>query len=291
MFGGSGFLGRRIVRHLRRQGFAVRIAARRPPRAAADDAGLRWLQTDIREAGSVERALVGMAAAVNAVSLYVEHGRDTFQAIHVEAAQRLAVQARRAGLERLVHVSGIGSDAASESLYVRKRGEGEHVVRQAFPDAVIVRPAVMFGRDDAFLTALLGLVRLPVQPLFGDGRTRLQPSHVGDVAMAIANILHRPAAGPRLFECAGPQVYAYRALLGVVARAAGTRPRLLPVPFALWRAIAWCAEWLPSPPITRNQVELMQIDTVQAAGVPGFAELGIAPRSIEQLLATVAKRS
>ena len=127
---------------------------------------------------------------VNAVSLYVEHGRETFHSVHVEASQRVAVQAHRAGVERLVHVSGIGSDAASPSLYIRKRGEGELAVRTAFADATIIRPAVMFGPDDAFLTTILKLLRrLPIYPMFGRGLTRLQPAYVNDVAEAIATVL------------------------------------------------------------------------------------------------------
>jgi len=222
---------------------------------------------------------------VNAVSLYVEHGTETFQSLHVECAQRLATQACQAGVERLVHVSGIGADVASPSLYVRKRGEGELAVRAAFADALLIRPAVMFGLDDSFLTTVITLLeRLPIYPMFGRGLTRLQPAYVEDVAEAITRALQRTEKHLITFECGGPRVYSYEELLKAVAHEASLKPKLIPFPFAAWHLLAWFAEMLPSPPITRNQVELMQIDNVVSPGMPGFEELGISPLSIEEIL-------
>src|SRR5438477_6620577 len=194
VFGGTGFLGRRIVRHLRSRGFPVRIASRHPDQGhrlfGRDDPQLQSVGADIHDERSVAEALAGAYGVVNAVSLYVEHGQETFHSVHVESAQRLAAQARRARVERLAHVSGIGSDPASPSLYIRKRGEGELAVRAAFADATLIRPAVMFAPDDAFLTVVLELLRrLPIYPMFGRGLTRLQPAYVGDVAEAIARVL------------------------------------------------------------------------------------------------------
>jgi NADH dehydrogenase len=191
VFGGTGFLGRRVVEHLRKHGFFVRIASRHADRGrelfGADASQFQFLEADIHDPQAVAEALAGAYGAVNAVSLYVEREGQTFHCVHVEAARRLAARARQDGLERLVQVSGIGADAASPSLYIRKRGEGELSVRAAFPDAIVVRPAVMFGPDDAFLTPILALLRkLPVFPMFGRSLTRLQPAYVGDVAEAIA---------------------------------------------------------------------------------------------------------
>jgi uncharacterized protein YbjT (DUF2867 family) len=215
----------------------------------------------------------------------VSHAGETFHSVHVEAAQRVAAEAQRAGVERLVHLSGIGADPASASLYIRKRGEGELAVRAAFADVLVVRSAVMFGPDDAFLTTILALLRrLPVYPMFGRGRTRLQPADVEDVAEAIARGLGRTDMRGLTFECGGPRVYSYEQLLRVVAREAGLRPILMPFPFAGWQALTWIAEMLPNPPLTRNQVELMQIDTVVSPDTPGFGELGISPRSVEDTL-------
>src|SRR5712691_2876228 len=194
VFGGTGFLGRRVVRHLREHGLSIRIASRRPSRGhelfGLDDPQLQSVEANIHDDRSVADALAGAYGVVNAVSLYVEHGQETFHSVHVESAQRVAAQARRAGVERLAHVSGIGSDAASPSLYIRKRGEGELAVRSAFADAALIRPAVMFGPDDAFLTTILKLLgRLPIYPMFGRGLTKLQPAYVEDVAEAIARAL------------------------------------------------------------------------------------------------------
>ena len=289
VFGGTGFLGRRIVRHLRLHGFCVRVASRHPDRGHAvfgpDDAQLRAVKADVRDQRSVADALADAYGAVNAVSLYLEQGLETFHSVHVESAQRVAAQAQRAGVRRLVHVSGIGADLRSQSLDIRKRGEGELAVREAFAEAILIRPAVMFGRDDAFLTTILKLLnRLPLFPMFGNGQMRLQPINVEDVGEAIAKILQREQTGPNMFECGGPSVYSYEELLRVVANAAGIKPILLPVPIAAWGALARISEMLPSPPITRNQVELMQIDSTSMQGIPGLEELGISPHSVEEML-------
>ncbi|HEX2364654.1 MAG TPA: complex I NDUFA9 subunit family protein [Bradyrhizobium sp.] len=289
VFGGTGFLGRRIVRHLGYCEFTVRIASRHPDRVhrlfGADDPQLQSVEANIHDEGSVADALAGAYGVVNAVSLYLERGQETFHSVHVESAQRVAAQARRAGVERLVHISGIGADAASQSRYIRKRGEGELAVRAAFPDAIFIRPAVMFGPDDAFLTTILKLLRrLPVYPMFGRGRTRLQPAYVEDVAEAIGRTMQRAGTPATIFEFGGPRVYSYEEFLRAVAHQAGLAPRLLPIPFAVWHALAWASEILPSPLLTRNQVELMQIDTVASPQMPGFAELGISPHSVEAIL-------
>ena len=211
VFGGTGFLGRHIVRHLRNHDFSVRVASRHPERYRLfgfDDPQLQSVQADIQDEPSVVETLAGAYGVVNAVSLYVEHRQETFHRIHVESAQRVAAQARRSGVERLVHVSGIGADAASPSKYIRKRGEGEMAVRAAFDDALFVRPAVMFGPDDAFLTTILKLLRqLPIYPMFGRGLTRLQPVYVEDVAEAVAQLMRRAETDSTIFEFGGPHVY------------------------------------------------------------------------------------
>ena len=295
VFGGSGFVGRRVVRHLRLHGFHVRVASRHPDRCDAqrrpDDPQLQSIKADVHDARSVADALADAYGVVNAVSLYVEQGRETFHSVHVDAAQRVAAEAQRAGVKRLVHVSGIGADPSSQSVYIRKRGEGETAVREAFADALLIRPAVMFGPDDAFLTRILKLLeRLPIYPMFGNGQMRLQPVHVEDVGQAIAKILQREQTGPIMFECGGPRVYSYEEFLRTVARAAGVKPLLIPVPFAAWHALAWIAEMLPSRPITRNQVELMQIDSTLRPDMPGLGELEISPHSIEETLQDIVRR-
>jgi uncharacterized protein YbjT (DUF2867 family) len=295
VFGGTGFLGRRIVRHLRLYGFGVRVASRHPDRGhallPADDPLLRLIKADVHDERSVAEALADAYGAVNAVSLYVEQGGETFHSVHVESAQRVAAQALRAGVKRFVHVSGIGANPRSRSRYIRKRGEGELAVRAVFPDAVIVRPAVMFGEDDGFLSVVLKLLRqLPFYPMFGRGLTRLQPVYVEDVAEAIARTAQQPEMRAMTFEFGGPRIYSYEELLRAVAREVGLRPTLVPMPFAAWHSLAWFSEMLPNPPVTRNQIELMEVDNVSSPKATGFKELGISPHSVEEILQDILRK-
>jgi NADH dehydrogenase len=292
VFGGTGFLGRRIVRHLRAKGFSVRIASRHPSSSGGDDPEVRAIAADIREAHSIASALGGALGVVNAVSLYVERGTDTFHAVHVAAAERVAEEARKAGVERLIQISGIGADATSSSPYIRARGQGEQAVRAAFGSTGVVRPAVMFGPDDAFLNTLVQLLRrLPIYPMFGRGETRLQPADVEDVGEAVARLMQRKRAEVITVECGGPHVYTYEELLKTVGRAADVTRVMMPVPFAAWHGLAWVAETLPRAPITRNQIELMQIDTVASGSLPGLADLGISPRAMEEVLQSILRRA
>ena len=293
VFGGTGFLGGHVVRHLLGQSLPVRIASRHPERvrSPSEVSALQSIRADINDQAAVAAAVAGAYGVVNAVSLYRERGTETFHAVHVKAAERLARHAQRAGVERLVHVSGIGADAASGSPYIRSRGEGELAVQAAFANAIIVRPAVMFGQDDAFLNTLVTLLkRFPAYPMFGHGLTRLQPVSVEDVAEAIARCLQPAAANPVTYELGGPRVYTYEELLKAIADRLGRRLTLFSVPFPIWHALAQIAEMLPGSPLSRSQVDLMEADTVASAGMPGFAALGIAPQPIEpaleQILAT-----
>jgi len=287
VFGGTGFLGRRIVRHLLDHGFQVRIASRHPEwvgSAFRPDAGSETATVDVRDETSVPAALFGACGAVNAVSLYVERGGVTFDAVHVEAAARVARLARANGVERLIHVSGIGADPASSSPYIASRGRGEIAVRDSFPGAILIRPAVMFGPDDAFLTTIARMLRiLPVYPMFGRGETKLQPVYVEDVAEGIARVLSGTGGSVASYEFAGARVYTYKELVLTVADRIGARPRLVPLPVALWQILALAAELLPGSPLTRNQVALMQHDNVPSVDSPGLSSLDITPTEIDAI--------
>jgi NADH dehydrogenase len=291
VFGGTGFLGRHVVQHLLEADCPVRVASRHPERTAAlfpdIHLGLESIDADINDDGAVATAVAGVIGVVNAVSLYAESGRLTFHSIHVTGAARVARLAREAGVERLIHISGIGSDANSASPYIRSRGEGERVVREAFPTATLVRPSVMFGRGDAFVIPIAAMLRrLPVFPLFGGGQTRLQPVYVEDVAEAITRVMQE-LDSKLCYELGGPRVYTFKSLLEVIAQSLGTKPLLIPVPFDLWRMLALAGEMFPHPPITRNQVELMRIDNVVSLDSPGFVDLQISPTSLEDVLPAI----
>ncbi|HSA80928.1 MAG TPA: complex I NDUFA9 subunit family protein [Geminicoccaceae bacterium] len=286
VFGGSGFLGRQIVLQLAKDGAAVRVAVRHPEDAAfltgARTAGpVTAVRADVWDEASVAPAVAGANAVVNTVGHYVERGGASFEAIHGQGARHVAKAAARAGIGRLVHISGIGADPGSPSTYVRVRAIGERLVAEALPAATILRPSVMFGPEDAFLNRLAALARvLPVLPLFGRGDVRLQPVYVGDVAAAVATALASPAAAGQLYELGGPRIYSYRALVELVLKQTGRRRLLLPLPYRAWDLLAA----LPGSPVSRDQVTLMRRDNVVRPGALTFADLGIRARALEAIL-------
>ena len=296
VFGGTGFLGRRLVEHLTTKGGSVRVAVRHADQARSilRAAGLHEIavvDADVRDKGSVADALAAADAVVNAVSAYVEKGGVTFEAVHVQGAETVARESRARGIARLIYISGIGADRDSVSPYIRARGRGELVVQQAFPAATIIRPGAMFGRGDALFGALADMARLlPVLPLIGGGSTRLQPVFVEDVAEAVTSSLADPATIGRIYELAGPKVYPLRDLFEYTLRLIGKRRLLVPIPFILAEIQARLLELLPYPPLTTGQVDLLKLDSVASGVLPGFAELNIRPKAIEEIVPTYIGR-
>jgi len=297
VFGGSGFLGRRVVQRLASEGATVRVAVRHADRArsALHAAGLDRVSVvgaDVRDQATVAAALVGADAVVDAVSAYVETGGVTFEGVHEQGAKTLAREAAAAGVTRFVLVSGIGADPESSSPYIRARGRGELAVQQVFPGVTIVRPSAMFGPGDALFGTIAQLARLlPVLPLIGGGRTRLQPVYVEDVAEAIARILADPGTAGRTYEFAGPTVYTLRELFIIALRITGKWRLLLPVPFAAAEVQARFFELLPNPPLTSGQVDLLKADNVASGTLPGLRELNMLPKAIEVIVPTYLGRS
>jgi len=286
VFGGTGFLGRRLVERLAAEGATVRIAVRSADRAAESDR-VTACRADVRDQASVAAAVAGADAVVNAVSAYVEKRGTTFEAVHEQGARTVAQEAAAAGVARLVLVSGIGADPQSWSPYIRARGRGELAVRQAFPGATIVRPGAMFGPGDALFGTLADIVRLlPVVPLIGGGRTRLQPVYVEDVAAAIARMLADPGTAGQTHELAGPGVYTLREMVSFALRLIGKRRLLVPLPFAVAGIQARLFEFLPSPPLTTSQVDLLRVDNLASGALPGFRDLDIRPQALEDIVPT-----
>lgn len=287
MFGGTGFVGRRIVERLAGAGNDVRVGVRHPEHATfhPGPGRIELMRADVSDEASVARAVKDSAWVVNTVGHYVETRGATFATIHGRGALNVARQARRAGAERLVHVSGLGADPASDSPYVRARGIGERLVGEAFESVTILRPSAIFGPDDYFLNRIAGMARRsPVLPLFGRGLTRLQPVFVENVAEACLKVLDDPSTEGRVYELGGPRVYAYKDLVRLVAERIGRRPAAVPVPFPVWDMLAVAMTWLPEPPLTRDQVKLMKRDNVVGERAWTLSDLDIRPVPLEEVL-------
>ena len=290
VFGGSGFLGRQIVKYLAVAGNDVRVGVRHPDRASSlrrleGDGRIELVHADVWDEPTVARALKGAASVINTVGHYVEKGDATFERIHGQGALHVARQAKQAGAGRLIHISGLGADPGSGSPYVRARGIGERLVKEAFDGVTILRPGVIFGPGDSFLNRLAMLARQsPVLPLFGSGGTRLQPVFVGDVAEACVRVLADPSTRCRVYEIGGPRVYVYRELVRFVLEEIGRRTVTVPVPFLVWDMLAAVTALHPDPPLTRDQVTLMKRDNVVGRQALTLEDLGIRPTPVEEVL-------
>ena len=292
VFGGTGFLGRQLVFRLTAEGTTVRVAVRHPDLAQIELRPIGFgrvtvVSADVRDQTSVSAAIAGADAVVNTVSSYVEKSSVTFEAVHVQGAETVAREAVAAGVPRLVLVSGIGADANSGFPYIRARGRGEKVVQETLPEATIVRPGAMFGPGDALFGTLADFIRLlPILPLIGGGRTRLQPVFVEDVAEAIAKILADTGTVGRTYELAGPGVYTLLELVRMTLHIMGKHRLLIPVPFVMAEIQARLFELLPNPPLTTGQVDLLKADNVASGTLPGLHKLKIKPKTVEEVIPT-----
>jgi len=290
VFGGSGFVGRHVVRRLAARGDVVRVAVRDPVAAAflkpmGNVGQVVPMRVEIADAGAVAEALRGADTAINLVGILRETGRQRFDAVQGEGAERLAAAARDAGVARFVQVSAIGADAASDSAYGRSKAAGEAGVRRHYPDAPILRPSVVFGPEDDFFNRFAQLAQLaPAVPLVGGGHTRFQPVYVGDVADAVLRVLDSPAASGRIYELGGPRTMTFREVIEFVLVQTGRRPALVNLPFGVASMLAAIMEKLPAPQLTRDQVRLLRRDNVAAQGAPGLRELGIEPTPVEAVV-------
>jgi len=300
VFGGSGFIGSQAVRQLAKAGWRIRVAVRNPGKAYAmrlhgDVGQIDIVQANVRNEASLRRALDGAHAAVNLVAVARETGRQGFQALHVMGAQNIATAAKAAGVERLVQVSALGADAASESKYARTKAEGEAAARAACPDAVVLRPSVVFGQGDDFFNRFAAMAQIsPFLPLVGGGLTKFQPVYVGDVAKAIAKAVSDPACAGQTYELGGPAAFSFRQLMELLLSEIDKRRILLPLPFPVASLLGQAGDAAASlagilgvalpTPITADQVILLKADNVCSGAYPGLAELGITPTTLEAVL-------
>jgi uncharacterized protein YbjT (DUF2867 family) len=290
VFGGSGFLGRHTVRALAKAGYRIRVAVRHPnlgnflpPMGTVGQ--IQIVKANVEDEDQIVAAVRGADIVINLVGILYQSGHQRFEAIHAEAAGAIAKAAKAAGAHALVHVSAIGADADSESAYARTKAEGETRVREAFPDATILRPSIMFGPEDNFFNRFAGLARmLPFLPLIGGGHTKFQPVYVSDVATAIVKCTQDSTTRGKTYELGGPSVYSFKELMALLLRETGRKNLLVPVPFALAMLKATFLGMLPKPLLTRDQVKLLKTDNVVSSSALNLADLGIQPDSAEAIV-------
>lgn len=299
VFGGSGFIGRYLVKRLAAAAAQVRVATR-------DVEGAKFLKpmgavgqiapfaVSLRNRASIKAAVAGADAVVNLIGVLHEGGRQSFRMAHVDGPKAIAEESAAAGVTQFVHVSAIGADAESASRYAQSKAMGEAAVRAAFPAAVVLRPSVIFGPEDDFFNRFAAMARLsPALPLIEGGTTKFQPVYVGDVAEAAMAVLGDPedAAAGKTYELGGPGVMTFKEVLEYIMAETGRKRVLAPAPTALLRPLAGLMEMLPfAPPLTRDQLILLKSDNVVADGALTLTELGVAPTSVSAVAPTYLGR-
>ena len=291
VYGGSGFVGRHVVRALARTGCRMRIGVRRPDLAGhlqpmGSVGQIHAVQANLRDRDSVRRAALGADALVNLVGILFAQGRQTFASVHTEGAHHVAEVAAELGVRAMVHMSALGADPESDSVYARSKAAGEEAVLEAYPDAAILRPSVIFGPEDQFFNRFAAMARIsPVLPLIGGGGTRFQPVFAGDVAGAAVAAIEGRALSGRIYELGGPQVLTFKEVLRWILKETGRRRLLVPIPFWLARLQAAVLGLLPNPPLTLDQLRLLQRDNVVSEEARRerrtLEALGIEPTAID----------
>jgi NADH dehydrogenase len=295
VYGGSGFLGRHLVRALAKRDYRIRVAVRRPELAfhlqpLGKVGQIHAVQANIRDAASVEAAARGANVLINLVGILFERGRQRFNAVHTVGAEQVALAANAHGA-RVVHVSALGADENSPSAYARSKAAAERLVLSAQPTAIIMRPSIMFGPEDDFFNRFAALARIsPALPLIGGGKTLFQPVYVGDVATAIANAVDGNASAGTIYELGGPEVRSFKQLMQYVLKTIERKRLLVPIPFFVAKLQAMFLQFKPTPLLTPDQVELLRVDNVVSDAAKGGSRtlqgLGIEPEPIEAIVPT-----
>ncbi|MEM7428093.1 MAG: complex I NDUFA9 subunit family protein [Pseudomonadota bacterium] len=300
LIGGSGFIGRHIVRALAREGYRVRVACRRPDLAGhlqplGNLGQIQMIQANIRYPESLEAACRDSFAVINLVGLLANSGKQTFDACHVDGAEACAKAAREAGAEVFIQMSAIGADPKGNAIYARTKAEGEELAAANFPGATILRPSIVFGPEDGFFNKFGAMARFsPALPLIGWGVTRFQPVFVGDVAKAVTAVLEDWSRRGKTYELGGPEVFTFKQLLKFVLETTHRTRLLVPIPFAIAKIKAMFLQLLPYAPLTVDQVRLLEKDNVvsEAAAAEGrtLEGLGIEAEGIDAIVPTYLAR-
>lgn len=286
VFGGSGFIGRYVVKRLAQQGYIVRVPSRDPegalflkPMGAVGQ--VVPLYASVTNEATVQRAVEGAEIVVNLVGVLAERRRASFQAIHTEGAERIARLSAAAGVSRLVQISAIGADPGSPSRYGSSKGKAEQAVLAAFPGAVILRPSLVFGMEDKFFNRFAALARLaPFMPVISGG-TKMQPVFVGDVADAVMAALGSLTAPGKTFELGGPRVWTFREILAFILKTTRRERTMIGIPMGIARLQAFFLQHVPGKPLTPDQLLMLARDNVVAPGALGLSDLGIVATPVE----------
>src|ERR1700756_1659904 len=296
VLGGSGFIGRYVVKRLAARGEVIAVGCRNAEQAKflkpmGDVGQIVPLNVGIGDETLLPAFLAGNDALVNCVGILRESGAQTFELVHHTGPARLARFAREAGVDRFVHISAIGPDPRSSSAYARTKAAGEQAVRDAFPTVTILRPSVVFGPEDQFFNRFAAMaMMMPALPLIGGGGTRFQPVYVGDVADAVIKCLEDPATAGRTYELGGPKIYTFRELLELLLQEIRRKRWFIDLPFGVAGLQARLMSILPNPPLTQDQVELLKRDNIVSPGALTLSSLGITPTPVETILPTYLDR-
>ncbi|NVD37462.1 complex I NDUFA9 subunit family protein [Ensifer sp. HO-A22] len=301
IFGGSGFVGRHVVRALAKRGYRIRVAVRRPDLAGhlqplGNVGQISFVQANLRYRKSVDRAVEGSDHVINCVGVLFESGRNTFDAVQDFGARAVAEAARNVGA-KLTHISAIGADAKSESSYARTKGRAEAAIRETLPDAIILRPSIIFGPEDGFFNKFAQMARFaPALPLIGGGNTKFQPVYVTDVAEAVARSVEGKLSAGTIYELGGPDVLTFRECLEIMLQTIDRKRPLISVPFSIASLMGSIASMIPfiAPPVTPDQVVLLKSDNIVSAKAESEGRtlrgIGITPTMLESILSTYLVR-
>lgn len=287
IFGGSGFVGRYLVQKFAEKGDIIRVAVRNPVAAQflkplGDVGQITPVQVSLSSPESLEKVIQGSNVVINLVGILYEKGSQTFEKIHVEGARNIAKTASKLGVSTLFHMSALGASKDSPSRYASSKARGEEMVLKYFPEATILRPSVIFGKEDGFLNRFAQMALLsPFLPLIGGGKTCFQPVYAGDVAECFLNASFLKDARGKTYEIGGPTIYSFKELMVYLLDTIHRQRILLPLPFSLAKAIGVIAQFLPTPPLTPDQVELLKTDSVVSPQALNAGDLGVQPKALE----------
>jgi uncharacterized protein YbjT (DUF2867 family) len=296
ILGGAGFIGRYVVKRLAERGDVLAVGGRNAAAAKflklkGDVGQVALINLSITDERLLPAFVANSDAVVNLVGILAESGAQRFETLHHVGPARLARFAREAGVERFVHISAIGADPRSPSVYARTKAAGEAAVRDAFPTATILRPSIVFGPEDRFFNRFAGMAMLsPVLPLIGGGETRFQPVYVGDVADAVVRVIDDSTTAGRTYELGGPKIYTLRQLIELLLEEIRRKRLIVSLPFGAAALQARLFSLLPNPPLTPDQVEMLKRDNVVSSGALSLAELGVRPTAVEAILPTYLDR-